>query len=76
MGKEGIRIVTQVFSSENVHTEEEAQFLANYYLENYRFIYANPDDDDVSVSFICIYAFSFQPVNRKEFFKALFYHSP
>jgi hypothetical protein len=54
MGKEGIRIVTQVLSSEGIDTEEDAQRLADYYLQGYRFIYANPDDDDVSVSLICL----------------------
>ena len=53
MGKEGIRIVTQVLSSEGIDTEEDAQLLADYYLQGYRFIYANPDNDDVSVSLIC-----------------------
>jgi hypothetical protein len=51
MGKEGIRIVTHFLKSEYAPNEEEAQELASYYLEDYRFVYANPDDDDEKGAF-------------------------
>jgi|SRR5271169_3281334 len=44
MGKEGIQIVTSVFIDDGVD-EEDAPAIAKKYLENYRFIYARPDDD-------------------------------
>jgi hypothetical protein len=46
--------------SEYAPNEEEAQELASYYLEDYRFVYANPDDDDdvsllsISSDTVCI----------------------
>ena len=50
MGKEGIRMVIQFFTDQRVE-DEDAQAIAQYYLENYRFIYADPDN---VVSAICL----------------------
>ena len=50
MGKEGIQIVTQVFTDKGIN-EEDAPGIAKYYLEIYRFIYAYPDDNVSPVSF-------------------------
>ena len=46
MGKEGLRLVLHVFNEEGVNQEDAPQ-AAEYYLENYRFLYQNPDDDKV-----------------------------
>ena len=51
MGKEGLRLVLLAFNSEGI-SKEDAPKAAEYYLENYRFIYKNPDDDTVSFSLI------------------------
>ena len=45
MGKEGIRIVIQFFTDEGIQ-EEDAQAIAQYYLERYRFIYLDPNSDE------------------------------
>ena len=50
MGKEGIRLVLQAFKEEGVK-HEDARQAAEYYLENYRFIYQNPDVKKVCLSF-------------------------
>jgi hypothetical protein len=46
MGKEGLRLILHAFNEEGVNQEDAPQ-AAEYYLENYRFIYRNPDDDKV-----------------------------
>jgi hypothetical protein len=46
MGKEGLRLILHAFVEEEVDQEDAAQ-AAEYYLENYRFIYRDPDDDKV-----------------------------
>jgi len=46
MGKEGLRLVIHAFNEEGVR-KEDAPRAAEYFLENYRFIYENPDDDKV-----------------------------
>ena len=46
MGKEGLRLILHAFVEEEVDQEDAAQ-AAEYYLENYRFIYRDPDDDEV-----------------------------
>ena len=46
MGKEGLRLVLLAFNNEGV-TKDDAPKAAEYYLENYRFIYQNPDDNNV-----------------------------
>ena len=46
MGKEGLRLVLHAFNEEGV-TQEDAPQVAEYYLDNYRFIYRDPDDDQV-----------------------------
>ncbi|KAF8803015.1 hypothetical protein BYT27DRAFT_7305696 [Phlegmacium glaucopus] len=50
MGKEGIRIVVEVFNDEGIE-QADASEIAKYYLENYRFIYAHPDDDEDKEAF-------------------------
>jgi hypothetical protein len=49
MGKEGLQLVIKAFNEDGV-TKEDARQAAEYYLENYRFIYKNPDDDTVRYS--------------------------
>ena len=49
MGKEGLHLVLLAFNNEGIK-EGDARKAAEYYLENYRFIYQNPDDDKVSLS--------------------------
>ena len=49
MGKEGLRLVLKAFNDDGV-TKEDARQAAEYYLENYRFIYQNPDDKTVCYS--------------------------
>ena len=49
MGKEGLHLVLKVFDEDGV-TKEDAHQAAEYYLENYRFIYQNPDDNTVCCS--------------------------
>ncbi|KIM35954.1 hypothetical protein M413DRAFT_428169 [Hebeloma cylindrosporum] len=44
MGKEGLRLVRHALKEEGV-TQDDAADAVEYYLENYRFIYQNPDDD-------------------------------
>ena len=44
MGKEGLRLVLLAFISEGI-MKDDAPKAAEYYLENYRFIYQNPDDN-------------------------------
>jgi hypothetical protein len=46
MGKEGLCLILHAFVEEEVDQEDAAQ-AAEYYLENYRFIYRDPDDDEV-----------------------------
>jgi len=46
MGKEGLRLILHAFNEEGVNQEDAPQ-AAEYYLENYRFLYQNPDDDKV-----------------------------
>ena len=46
MGKEGLRLVLLAFNNEGI-TKDDAPKAAEYYLENYRFIYQNPDDNNV-----------------------------
>jgi hypothetical protein len=46
MGKEGIRLVLHALNEEGVKNEDACQ-AAEYYLENYRFIYQNPEDKNV-----------------------------
>lgn len=48
MGKEGLHLVLLAFNNEGIK-EGDARKAAEYYLENYRFIYQNPDDDKVTV---------------------------
>ena len=50
MGKEGLRLVLLSFNNEGI-TKEDAPKAAEYYLENYRFIYQNPDNDTVCFFF-------------------------
>ena len=55
MGKEGIRLVLLAFNDEGI-MKQDAQKAAEYYLENYRFIYQNPDDNTVCfLSFVRIH---------------------
>lgn len=54
MGKEGLRLVLLSFNNEGI-TKEDAPKAAEYYLENYRFIYQNPDNDTV-----CFFSFYLQ----------------
>ena len=51
MGKEGLRLVILALNEEGVKNENARQ-AAEYYLENYLFIYQNPDDKTVRLSFI------------------------
>ena len=44
MGKEGLRLILHAFNEAGVNQEDALQ-AAEYYLENYHFIYWNPDDD-------------------------------
>ena len=46
MGKEGLHLVIHALNEEGVK-REDAPCAAEYYLENYHFIYENPDDDKV-----------------------------
>jgi hypothetical protein len=46
MGKEGLRLVLMAFNNEGIEQGDAAK-AAEYYLENLRFIYQNPDDDKV-----------------------------
>jgi hypothetical protein len=48
MGKEGLRLVLLAFNKEGIKTVD-APKAAEYYLENYRFIYENPDDNTVHI---------------------------
>ncbi|KAF8957908.1 hypothetical protein BDZ97DRAFT_1844032, partial [Flammula alnicola] len=45
MGKEGIRVVLKAFEDENI-MQEQVPEAAAWYLEDYRFIYANMEDED------------------------------
>jgi hypothetical protein len=56
MGKEGLRLVLRAFNEEGVKQEDAPQ-AAEYYLKNYRFIYWDPDDDQVC--FLAPYSFEF-----------------
>lgn len=47
MGKEGLRLVLLAFNNEGIK-KEDAPKAAEYYLQNYRFIYQDPEDDEVS----------------------------
>ena len=53
MGKEGLRLVLLAFNSEGI-SKEDAPKAAEYYLENYRFIYKDPDNDTVCFSLIIL----------------------
>ena len=46
MGKEGLRLILHAFNEEGVNQEDAPQ-AAKYYLENYHFIYRNPNDNKV-----------------------------
>ena len=50
MGKEGLRLVLMALNNEGIEKGDAAK-AAEYYLENYRFIYQNPDDDKVCFIF-------------------------
>ena len=58
MGKEGLCLVLHALNEEGVR-KEDASHAAEYYLENYRFIYQNPDDD--KVCFFFFFSFVFIP---------------
>jgi hypothetical protein len=45
MGKEGLRLVLLAFNNEGIK-KNDAPKAAEFYLENYRFIYQNPDVSD------------------------------
>jgi hypothetical protein len=60
MGKEGLRLVLKAFDDEGV-TKEDACQAAEYYLENYRFFYLNPDDD--TVRYMSLSFFVLNPLN-------------
>jgi hypothetical protein len=47
MGKEGLRLVLFAFNNEGIK-KVDAPKAAEYYLENYRFLYRNPEDNTVS----------------------------
>ena len=47
MGKEGLRLVLLAFNNKGIK-KENAPKVAEYYLQNYRFIYQDPEDDEVS----------------------------
>ena len=49
MGKEGIHLVLHALNEEGVENKDARQ-AAEYYLENYRFIYQNPEDKNVRLS--------------------------
>ena len=53
MGKEGLRLVLQALNDEGVK-QGDAPSAAEYYLENYRFIYRNPDDNTVRFLFLVL----------------------
>jgi hypothetical protein len=57
MGKEGLRLVLLAFNNEGI-TKEDAPKVAEYYLENYRFIYKDPDEDTVRFP-SCVFQFFF-----------------
>jgi hypothetical protein len=46
MGKEGLRLVLHAFNEEGLKNEDARQ-AAEFCLENYRFIYRNPDGEAV-----------------------------
>ena len=46
MGKEGLRLVLLAFKNEGIKKEKAPKAAADY-LDNYRFIYEDPDDDTV-----------------------------
>ena len=46
MGREGLHLILHAFNKKEVDQEDAPQ-AAEYYLENYRFIYWDPDDDKV-----------------------------
>jgi hypothetical protein len=50
MGKEGLRLVLLAFNNEGIK-KEDAPELAKLQLDNYCFIYDNPDDDTVCFSY-------------------------
>jgi hypothetical protein len=50
MGKEGLRLVLLALKKEGIE-DDDAPKAAEYYLENYRFIYRNPEDDTVCFRF-------------------------
>ena len=53
MGKEGICLVLLAFNDKGIK-KQDAQKAAEYYLENYHFIYQNPDDN-----MVCFMSFKF-----------------
>ena len=48
MGKEGLRLVLLAFNNEGIK-KSDAPKAAEYYLENYRFIYQDPDDTNITI---------------------------
>ena len=65
MGKEGLRLVLTAFENEGIK-KEDAPRAAEYYLENYRFIYKNPDDNTVCFPYSYIFSdFTVVPQGNK-----------
>jgi hypothetical protein len=60
MGKEGLRLVLKALNEEGV-MKEDARQAAEYYLENYRFIYENPDD--LTVRYSSLFLFVLKPLD-------------
>ena len=60
MGKEGLCLVLKAFNEDGV-TNEDARQAAEYYLENYRFIYENPDD--LTVRYSSLFLFVLKPLD-------------
>ena len=57
MGKEGLRLVLLALNDEGIE-DGDAPKAAEYYLENYCFIYKNTDDDKGCFPFFCHQSFS------------------
>lgn len=62
MGKEGIRVVLKAFEDENI-MQEQVPEAAAWYLEDYRFIYANMEDE-VSADIIYLYLYFSHQISR------------
>ena len=56
MGKEGLCLILHAFNEKGA-TQDDAPQAADYYLEKYRFIYQDPNDDQVC--FFAPYSFEF-----------------